>query len=72
MLSAHRTGRGIVGYFETAEEAEALRATLVRLDGESQARWAGFAQDLQLEAEPCHFYKAAEGADRQAATPGQA
>ena len=47
MMSAHRTGRGVVGYFETAEEAEDLRSTLATIDKRSQEVWlqqGGFAQ----------------------------
>ena len=53
MMSAHRTGRGVVGYFETAEEAEELRATLATVDKRSQTVWlqqGGFAQVARREA----------------------
>lgn len=68
MLSAHKTGRGVIGFFGTPEEAEALRESLVDIDKRSQADWlAGnadgggpasrWATDLIFEAEPCTFYK---------------
>lgn len=69
MLSAHKTGRGVIGFFETEDEAEALREKLVGIDKRSQAAWladsgaegegpaARWAQDLIFETEPCNFYR---------------
>jgi len=68
MLSAHKTGRGVIGVFETAEEAAALCARLVEIDKGSQVDWladgangdgpgARWAQDLTFESEPCQFYR---------------
>jgi len=77
MLSAHKTGRGVIGVFETAEEAEALRQALLAIDKRSQAAWladsadgdgpaAKWAQDLRFEAEPCHFYRKEVGSAEEA------
>jgi len=78
MLSAHKTGRGVIGFFETAEEAEALRQKLAAIDKRSQAKWlAGsadgggpasrWAQDLVFESEPCNFYRKEQGTNEQGA-----
>jgi len=72
MLSAHKTGRGVIGFFETEVEAEALRQKLMAIDKRSQEVWlsgvsegegpaARWAQDLLFEAEPCKFYKKEQG-----------
>ena len=84
MLSAHKTGRGVVALFETAEEAEALRESVVAIDQRAQEAWlagggadgdgpaAGrFAQDLSFEMEPCTFYRQRGQGSAGDAAPGR-
>jgi len=60
MLSAHKTGRGVIGYFADAAEAEALQVTIAELGKELPA-------PLGIIAEPCDFYQKSEATVDQAA-----
>lgn len=55
MLSAHKTGRGVIGYFEDPEEAKALVYKIAELGRELPSA-------LIVAAETCSFYKQAESA----------
>ena len=79
MLSAHKTGRGVIAFFDSAEEAEALRQRLVAIAKRSQAAWLAdgaaegdgpgvgrWAQDLIFETEPCSFYRQPQSSDEDA------
>ena len=72
MLSAHKTGRGVLGFFETVAEAEALQQNLIAIDKRSQEMWlatdepgagpaARWAQDLLLQTEPCKLFRKEQG-----------
>lgn len=54
-MSAHRTGRGIIGYFDTAEDATELVKRLSEL-GRAQ-----LAANLIVTWEPCDVYRDAQG-----------
>ena len=50
MYSAHRTGRGVIGYFEDADDATALVEKIAQL-GKAQLPSA-----LIVTSEPCRFH----------------
>ena len=58
MYSAHRTGRGVIGYFDSREEAQALLAKIAKLGEEAELPSA-----LVVTCEDCEFYKADSPAD---------
>ena len=45
MLSAHKTGRGVIGFFESADEAKALCDNLIAIDKRSQEAWLAGGAD---------------------------
>ena len=53
MISAHKTGRGVIGYFEKADEAKALVAKIGSLGKELPSA-------LIVTAEACDFFKTAD------------
>ena len=56
MLSAHKTGRGVIGYFEDPEEAKKLVSEINRL-GMLADGGLGLPAALKVTCEECDFYK---------------